>query len=91
MCKEKRLKNLKAELEKSSWPAVYLFKFIVPSDRERLRQVLAIFETGNASVTTKKSSKGKYISVSAKEQMTDVESIIRKYEQAFKIEELIAL
>jgi len=34
--------NLKAQLEQQEWPNVYLFKFIVPNDNQRLAQVSAL-------------------------------------------------
>ena len=37
--------RLKGELEKSNtWPAIYLFKFIVPTDNEKIKQVELAFD-----------------------------------------------
>ncbi|KAA3652473.1 MAG: DUF493 family protein [Bacteroidetes bacterium] len=82
---------LKEKLENSGeWPRVYFFKFIVPSDNQKLAQVEALFGP-EAQVSLKQSSKGKFVSVSAKELMLSADGIIERYEKAAKIEGLMAL
>jgi hypothetical protein len=82
--------KLREQLELQSWPNVYLFKFIVPNDSERVAKVTALFDNGD-ELQLQPSKTGKYISVGAKELMLDVDSIIEKYKQAAKIEGLISL
>ena len=82
---------LKEKLEANTdWPRVYFFKFIVPSDNQKLAQVEALF-SDEAQVTLKQSSKGNFVSVSAKELMLGSDGIIDRYQKAAKIEGLMAL
>jgi uncharacterized protein len=82
--------KLKAQLEQEEWPAVYLFKFIVPNDAEKLALVTAMFNDSN-EITLHQSKNGNFVSVSVKELMLDVDSIIFKYEEAAKIPGVISL
>jgi uncharacterized protein len=82
--------NLKAKLELFEWPAVYYFKFIVPNDSEKLAQANALFDE-SSEVVMHPSKNGKYMSISAKEMMLDVDSIILKYEKASLIKGIISL
>ena len=81
------LKSLK---EQSDWPMVYLFKFIVPNDNQKLAQAQALFGEA-AQVSLNQSKTGKYISVSARELMLNPDSVIERYRQAAKIEGIISL
>lgn len=82
--------KLREQLELQEWPNVYLFKFIVPNDSERVAKVTALFNDSD-DLRLKPSKTGKYMSIGAKELMLDVDSIIDKYLQAAKIEGLISL
>ena len=82
--------KLKEQLELQEWPDVYLFKFIVPNTPEKIAQVVQLFEDG-ADLRMQPSKSAKYVSISHKELMLDVHSIISKYKQASNIEGLIAL
>jgi putative lipoic acid-binding regulatory protein len=82
--------KLRIQLELEEWPNVYMFKFIVPNEPELLAQTTALF-TEEAEMSLHPSSTGKYISVSAKELMMDVDSIIARYVEASKIKGIISL
>ena len=82
--------NLRAQLEQLEWPSVYLFKFIVPNDNVRMAQVSALFDE-QADISYHESGKGNYVSVSVKEVMLSVESIIEIYEKAAQIKGVISL
>ena len=83
--------TLREKLEANTeWPRVYFFKFIVPSDNKKLAQVEALFGA-EAQVTLKQSSKGNFVSVSAKELMLSADRIVERYEKAAEIEGLMAL
>ena len=84
-------KGLREKLEERKWPAVYLFKFIVPADNQKVAQTEALFESDTAQIELRKSKTGKFVSVSAKEMMMDVDSVIQRYEEAVKIPGLMAL
>jgi hypothetical protein len=84
------LEKLKIQLEQQEWPDVYMFKFIVPNESEKVAQVTALFNN-STDIVMHPSKTGKYISVTAKELMIDVGSILEKYEEAALIGGLIAL
>ena len=87
MNRKEVLTNLKVRLEKLNWPAIYPFKFIVPI--EKINEVSALFEKQDTK--TKFSRNGNYVSVTATPLMYNSEKVIEKYEEAFKIEGLMAL
>lgn len=82
--------KLRIQLELEEWPNVYMFKFIVLNEPELVAQATALF-TDEAEMALHPSSTGKYISVSVKELMMDVDSIIDRYVQASKIKGIISL
>lgn len=82
--------KLKEQLELQEWPDVYLFKFIAPNQSETVARVTALFDDG-ADLHYQPSRTGKYVSISAKEMMLDVESIMEKYRKAAEISGVISL
>jgi len=82
--------KLREQLELQEWPNVFMFKFIVPNTSEKIALASALFDD-SADLTLRPSSKGTYMSVSAKELMMSVDSIIEKYKSASQIEGLVAL
>lgn len=82
--------KLRAQLEQHEWPNVYMFKFIVPNDPEHIAKVYALF--GNeAEIASQPSRNGNFVSVSIKEMMMDVDSIIAIYNKSTEIKGLISL
>ena len=69
------------------WPSLYTFKFIVPRGQEEA--VTDLFP--KVEVSTKESSGGKYISITAKLMANSSDAIIKVYERAQHIKGLIAL
>tara|TARA_R110001583_G_scaffold17310_14_gene70214 strand:- start:6354 stop:6635 length:282 start_codon:yes stop_codon:yes gene_type:complete len=85
-------KKLKKKLKKdTSFPTKYLFKFIVPSDLEKIDQIEELFNFTGAVINKKTSKTGKYTSVSIHVIMKKADDIIIKYQQAEKIEGIISL
>lgn len=82
--------NLKKQLDLLEWPNVYLFKFIIPNKPEAIARTNALFD-GAIDLKLQPSKTGKYVSISAKEMMLDVDSIIDKYNKSSSIEGLMAL
>ncbi len=76
--------------EHHEFPSVYMFKFIVPSDNSTIARVEALFGP-EAQVVIRQSSKGNFVSVSARELMLDAESIVAVYRKAEAIEGIISL
>lgn len=89
---DSKLLSLKAALEQvHEWPSMYLFKFIVPSENQKVAQLEALFNSETAEIRLRQSKNGKYTSVSAREVMTSSDEIIALYEEAYKIEGVISL
>ena len=58
-------KKLREQLyETTSWPSEYLYKFIVPTEASKIKQIEDLFNNLGAVITTKESGKGTYTSVS---------------------------
>ena len=84
--------RLKEELLKSnSWPADYLDKFIVPSDRDKITQIEGIFNNTGAVIESKQSSKGKYTSLSIMVNLANPDEVIEKYKEVGLVEGVISL
>ncbi|MTG97752.1 MULTISPECIES: DUF493 family protein [Myroides] len=85
-------KRLKESLETDkTWPRPYLYKFIVPSDLEKIAQVEEAFDGMKAEVLTRNSSTGKFTSVSVRVTMKSAQAIIDKYIAVSTIEGIISL
>lgn len=85
-------KKLKKKLKKdTTFPTKYLFKFIVPSSEDRVKEVENLFNHTGAVIDTKSSRTGKFTSVSVLVVMKKADDIIAKYQQAEKIEGIISL
>lgn len=84
------LESLRVQLELQEWPNVYFFKFIIPNSPEKIARVTALFDN-EIELQLQPSKTGKYMSISAKELMLDVDSIIERYKNASKIEGLMPL
>ena len=84
--------RLKAELDMStSWPAIYLYKFIVPSEKENILRVEEAFDCMGAVIKTTKSKTGKFTSISVDVMMKDSQEVIDKYIEVSVIEGIISL
>ena len=83
--------SLRERLGELSFPNLYLFKFIVKSDVQKIAQIESLFHSEKAQIRRKESSKGAFVSISVKEVMLSVDEIIEIYFQASKIEGVIAL
>ena len=77
--------------EDTTWPAPYLYKFIVPGNAQKIAQIEAIFNGTNAQINTRDSSKGTYTSLSIKVVMASPEMVIEKYKQVSQVEGVISL
>ena len=84
--------RLKEQLaQNNSWPALYLYKFIVPADLEKIATIEAIFDGTYASISTRESSKGTFTSVSIKVKMESPEAVVQKYLEVSEVEGVISL
>lgn len=84
--------NLKESLANTSdWPNEYLFKFIVPTDDQKVLEVENAFDNLGAVIKTHQSKTAKYTSVSINVMMENPDSIINKYIQLSTVEGIISL
>lgn len=89
---EEFYERLKLELDSSNtWPAEYLFKFIVPTDIEKIQKVENTFDRLGAVIKTTKSKNGAFTSVSVNVTMESSQQIIEKYIAVSDIEGIISL
>lgn len=88
---EESVNRLRERLnEVHKWPSIFMFKFILPTDEERITKLKLIF---NESVEFRQrlSAKGNYTSVTVLEMMLDADSIFDRYTKAAEIEGIISL
>jgi uncharacterized protein len=85
---EERMISFKQKLDAVYvWPALYVFKFIVP--HERVEDVKVLFP--NHFSTEKQSEKGKYTSVTINMMMPSSDAVVDVYQKVKHIEGLIAI
>ncbi|MBK6963484.1 MAG: DUF493 family protein [Bacteroidales bacterium] len=83
--------RLEKQLElNTTWPAVYMFKFIIPESNQGYALLRSLFGE-ESRLFTRHSSGGKYISVTVKEMMISPAEITERYRKAAEIEGIIAL
>lgn len=86
------IERVKKTLDQThEWPSVFMFKFIVPSDNEKIAEVESLFNSKTAEIRMNESRNGKYTSITGREVMTDSDSVLAIYKKAAEIEGLIAL
>lgn len=73
------------------WPALYMFKFICPANNESVAQLQDLFDPEVAELSMRPSSKGTYISFTARELMMDPDAVVERYQRAKGIKGLISL
>jgi putative lipoic acid-binding regulatory protein len=73
--------------EHYAWPALYMYKFIVPTGQED--QVKKLFPLH--TVTEKLSKQGNYTSVTIQVMMQSSDAVIEMYRRASQIEGIVAL
>ena len=85
-------KRLKIQLvDSTKWPSLYLYKFIVLTDDEKIRQVHEVFNNTGAVIDSKKSKKGKYTSLSITVKLKNPDEVIAKYKKVGEIDGVISL
>ena len=84
--------ELRKKLEENitSFPYIYMFKFIIKSDNKTMALVEVIFDE-DADIIQKQSTKGNYISITVKQVVLSVDEIISIYEKAATIEGVMSL
>ena len=85
----KKLKNSLDDTTK--FPSEYMFKFIIPADKEKFSQIENIFNHAGAVITSKTSKTGKYNSLTVNVLMKSADEVIKKYKEVSVVEGVISL
>ena len=84
--------NLKAKLDDTTtFPSDYLYKFIVPTSEDKIKQIQDIFDNTGAVIESKKSKKGTYTSISVTVNLANAAAVIQKYKEVGQVEGVISL
>lgn len=84
--------SLKEKLEQQhNFPEEYLFKFIIPSDSEKITEILKVFDGFKYTLSNRESSNGKYTSVSVNCFVLDADQVVDIYQKVGKIEGVMML
>lgn len=84
--------RFKEKLEEThSFPTNYLFKYVAPSEQSILVKIYSAFENAKGSISTKESKNGKYTSVTIKVPVNSADEVIAYYQEAEKIDGIMAL
>ncbi len=85
-------KKLKLSLEETtSFPTEYMYKFIIPTSKEKFAMIESIFNNLGAVINSKLSKNDKYTSLTILVQMNSSDEIIVKYKEVSKVEGVISL
>jgi len=85
-------KKLKLSLEETtSFPTDYMYKFIIPTNKEKFASIEDVFNNLGAVIKSKPSKTGKYTSLTILINMKTPDEIIAKYKEVSKIEGIISL
>ena len=74
----------------SIWPTEYLYKFIIPTEIEKINFVENVFNNMGAVIVTKKSKTGKFTSVSVNVMMENPDTVVEKYLEVASVEGIIS-
>ncbi|MBT8307904.1 MAG: DUF493 domain-containing protein [Maribacter sp.] len=84
--------RLKIQLaESTQWPSLYLYKFIVLTNDEKIKQVHEVFDNTGAVIDSKLSKNGKYTSLSIRVNLKNPDEVIIKYKEVGEIGGVISL
>jgi uncharacterized protein len=88
---EDRLNELRQRLDENhKWPGLYMFKFILPNDDQKVAQLKRIFNE-DVQFNTRLSSNGKYASITVREIMLSADAVFDRYLKAATIEGILSL
>lgn len=77
--------------ETTDFPSQYMYKFIILSVAERIREVEDIFDNMGAVITSKPSKNRKYTSLTILVKMDNAEAVISKYKEVSDVKGILSL
>ncbi|TAE73685.1 MAG: DUF493 family protein [Bacteroidetes bacterium] len=84
--------TLKTKLDETeSFPLLYMFKFVLPSDNHKIALLTKQFEEQNGEITMRTSATGKHTSITIRLVVLSSEEVINHYKRATNIEGVIML
>jgi putative lipoic acid-binding regulatory protein len=84
--------SLKEKLESvHDFPENYLFKFIIPTEQQKLTEIYRVFDGMEYTLSNRDSKNGKYVSVSINAFVLDADQVIKIYKEVAKIENVLML
>ncbi len=84
--------KFKERLEQThTFPSIYIFKYIVPSEQSIIAKLHSIFSSANPSFSTRDSKNGKYTSMTIKVFVNDADDVVIYYRQAAVIDGIVML
>lgn len=81
----------KSLIETTEFPTKYMYKFIIPTDEVKFKQIESIFDNMGAVINSKPSKTGKYTSLTILVKMKSPDEVIVKYQEVSKVEGVISL
>lgn len=88
---DEELQKFKEKIvETTTFPSVYMFKFIVPSENRSIALVENLFDAGT-DLHTKESGNGKYTSITGMQVVVNVDEIMEIYKKAAGIKGIVFL
>ena len=85
-------KKLKISLEETTvFPTKYMYKFIIPANKEKIAEIETIFDHTGAVINKKPSKTGKYNSITVMVNMKNADAVIEKYKEVALVEGVISL
>jgi uncharacterized protein len=88
---EEELNSFRKKLvETTTFPTVYMYKFIVQCDNRKIALVESLFDA-EADLRTVESQNGRYISITAKQVVLSADEVIAVYRKAAEIKGIIFL
>lgn len=70
-------------------PGVYVFKFVIPGNEEKLTELKTIFT--EEEFQKQPSKTGKYVSITVKKWMQNADEVVAIYKQASEIKDIMML
>lgn len=88
---EDELEKFKQKInETTTFPSVYMYKFIVESENRKIALVESLFDE-QADIHTKESGNGRYTSITAKQVVMSADEVVAIYKKASEIKGIIFL
>lgn len=84
--------SLKLKLEENhNFPEDYVFKFIIPSNQEKITEILRLYDGMKYTLSNRDSKNGKYTSLTINAFVMDADQVIDLYKKVAEVEGVMML